>query len=251
MKHIILSIVFLTAMFSAVSANVKDEKLSYNIMYKWGLIHKKAGEVHLDTRNNTDGTFSATLTGGTAKWADRFYEVRDTLTGRIKTDGIVPEWYLKVSHEGGDYKRDYITYTRHGDSVTALCDRQRRKKPDRPLELSQKELKASGYTLDMLSAFYYMRHMDFPAMKIGDSRTMNIFSGKRKEILRITYHGKKNVEVAGADKECYYITFSFTSDGKKKSSDGLKAWISTGSDRIPYRMEGKLPVGSVKAIYVP
>ena len=103
----------------------------------------------------------------------------------------------------------------------------------------------------MLSSFYYMRYIDFPAMKPGDSKTMNIFSGKRKEILRITYHGKEKVEVGGSDKECYYITFSFTSDGKKKSSDGLKAWISTEPGRVPYRMEGKPPVGSVKAIYVP
>ncbi|MDE5573507.1 MAG: DUF3108 domain-containing protein, partial [Muribaculaceae bacterium] len=43
--------------------------------------------------------------------------------------------------------------------------------------------------------------------------------------------------------------FTFTSEknGKVKTSDDLYAWISTDSNRMPLKMEGKLPVGTVKA----
>ena len=47
----------------------------------------------------------------------------------------------------------------------------------------------------------------------------------------------------------YHITFTFTTAGGKTSSDNMDAWISSGTDRIPLLLEGKLPVGKVRAIY--
>ncbi len=251
MKYILLPIL---AIFSTIAANGAfpgDETLRYDVMFKWGLINKKAGEVTIETENKADGTFTSMLIGKSAKWADRFYSVRDTLTGSIVTDGLVPLSYQKISHEGGEFKRDIITYERTGNLVNATCDRYHQKKKDKPVIHSQKLLTAEGYTIDMLSAFYYMRCLDFKSMVAGESKTMNIFSGKRKEILTITYRGREMVDNAGTDSECYKISFSFTSDGVKKTSDDLYAWISTCEKRIPIKLQGKLPVGTIKCFYVP
>lgn len=63
---------------------VPKERLTYDVMYKWGLINKKAGSVALTTTLPSSGNrFKATLTGATAPWADKFYKVRDTLRGTI------------------------------------------------------------------------------------------------------------------------------------------------------------------------
>lgn len=238
----------------SVSANHKiaNEELKYRVMYKWGLINKRAGTVTVFTQNNHDHTFSSVLVGHSAKWADKFFMVRDTLRGKIITDGIHPTFYEKISHEGGDYKHDIINYKREASGrVLAVCDRYKQKKKSDNIDFSQIELEAEGYTVDMLSAFYYMRYMDFPAMTPGENKTMNIFSGKRKEILKITYQGVETIKLDEKSYECYHITFSFTSDGKQKSSDDLQAWIETGAGRIPIKMEGKLKVGSVKCFYEP
>ena len=236
----------------SAAGKVANENIRYRVMYKWGLINKKAGTVTIQTTHNSDGTFSSLLIGHSAPWADKFYSVRDTLRGTIIEEGIHPLFYEKISHEGGDYKHDIITYERHeGGLVIAHCDRYKQKKKSDTVDFSQKELQATGYTVDMLSSFYYMRYLDFDKMAVGENKTMNIFSGKRKEILKITYKGKESIEMDGKNYECYHITFSFTSDGKKKSSDDLQAWIETGKGRIPIKMEGKLPVGSVKCFYEP
>lgn len=253
MKHKLTVLLFIISYVSIVASavDIKDENLTYDVMFKWGLINKKAGEVKIETMNTSGGKFSSTLVGKSAKWADRFYMVRDTLMGTIKKDeNLYPLSYQKISHEGGEFKRDIISYTRNEDEVTATCDRYHRKKPDKPVVHSQRLLKANGYTLDMLSAFYYMRYLNYPAMKNGDSETMNIFSGKRKEILTITYRGMEPVNLNGIVHNCYKITFTFTSDGKKKTSDDLEAWISTEVTRIPYKLQGKLPVGTIKCFYV-
>ncbi|MDE5843947.1 MAG: DUF3108 domain-containing protein [Muribaculaceae bacterium] len=246
---IILSLMLSMLFLTANADKPRNESLSYDIMFKWGLINKKAGHVTLDTKLGNDGTFSSILVGKSAKWADKFYTVRDTLIGRVVIDGLKPTYYEKISHEGGEFKHDIITYQRSGNTVTANCDRYKQKKASQPIIHSQKMLSAEGYTVDMLSAFYYMRYIDYSAMKPGESVTMNIFSGSKKEILHITYHGQESILLDDASHDCYAITFTFTSEknGKVKTSDDLYAWISTDSNRMPLKMEGKLPVGTVKA----
>ncbi|MDE7153041.1 MAG: DUF3108 domain-containing protein [Muribaculaceae bacterium] len=254
LKHILPALlIFLLGGGNALAGDIASENLKYRVMYKWGLINKRAGTVTIHTSKvDAKGVFNSTLIGHSAKWADKFFAVRDTLRGTIIADGIHPLFYEKISHEGGEYKHDIITYERHpGGAVTAHCDRYKQKKKSNEVEFSEKELQASGYTVDMLSAFYYMRYMDFPNMTPGEHKTMNIFSGKRKEILKITYQGTETISLDKKDYDCYHITFSFTSDGKKKSSDDLQAWIETGANRVPVKMEGKLPVGSVKCFLEP
>ena len=252
MKKIITLLVALIITAIAVVAKIKDERITYRVMYKWGLINKQAGTVTIDTKLSDDESyFNALLVGHSASWADKFYCVRDTLKGHIITNTITPTVYEKISHEGGEYKRDLITYTREGDSVTAHCERWKQEDEDEPIVHTTKTLSATGYTVDMISSFYYMRFMDFRSMKTGESKSMNIFSGKRKEILKITFKGYSTVQIDEKYCQCYHITFSFTADGKKKTSDDLHAWISNDSRRIPVKLEGKLPVGSVKCFYVP
>ena len=47
----------------------------------------------------------------------------------------------------------------------------------------------------------------------------------------------------------YYVTFTFTSDGKKETSDPIQAWISADSRLIPLKLIGKLKVGSIQIYY--
>ena len=44
----------------------------------------------------------------------------------------------------------------------------------------------------------------------------------------------------------YHVSFSFTTDCKKKSSDDMHSWISTDSSHKPLMMKGKLPIGEVR-----
>ena len=86
-------------------------------------------------------------------------------------------------------------------------------------------------------------------MKKGESVKLNIFSGSKKEILTIHFKGVEMVEVQNKRLPAYHITFTFTTDGGKISSDNMDAWISTTSNRIPLLLEGKLPVGKVRGVY--
>lgn len=77
---IILTVIF--GVTSALNVNAaalfKNETLKYVVTYKWGLIHKDAGDATVTLRRNGD-QYRMVLTAKSKPWADKIYRVRDTL----------------------------------------------------------------------------------------------------------------------------------------------------------------------------
>ena len=255
-RHILATamtfIMVLTAMTASADTTwrVPDETLTYDVMYKWGMINKKAGSVSITTSAIPSGDrFKARLTGATAPWADKFYLVRDTLRGTIDAATFVPYQYEKVAYEGGDFNHDELWFTRSGNTTRATVIHRRKRKKDTEASVTRKEMQASGTTLDMLSSFYYMRHLDYTSMHPGHTVRLNVFSGTQQEILTIHYEGVENVKIGKKSLPSYHITFTFTSGSGKKTSDNMDAWLSTDGRKIPLLLEGKLPVGKIRCLY--
>lgn len=244
-------ILLLTALFpfSLSASGFSDETLHYVITYKWGLIHKDAGDATLRLRNSGD-YYKLTLTGKTKPWADSFYQVRDTLLGTVHKD-LRPVSYSKIAHEKGKYSRDDISYSYSGSSVGGAVTRTRQGK-DGQTTVTKKSLTGSGKVFDMLSVFYFLRSIDYSQLQNGQTVKATVFSGSKAETLTIRCVGTETIKLRDKSKqEAYHIKFKFTTDGRKKSSDDLDTWISTDPRHIPLLVTGSLPVGQVKCYYVP
>ena len=132
MKKFLFLLLFVAGISFYSGARVTDgESIDYRVMYKWGLVNKQAGTVNLSTRRADAGSIKARLTARSEKWADAFYAVRDTLLGQMNIATMEPSYYEKITHEGGEYKRDLINYTRKGNHVTATCRRWKQKSKKR------------------------------------------------------------------------------------------------------------------------
>lgn len=253
MKKAILAVVIFLLQIVAMSADASaftDETLHYVVSYKWGLIHKDAGEATLKLRNQ-GSNYRITLTGKTKPWADSFYQVRDTLLGTVRKDGLLPLSYTKIAHEKGKYGRDDISYEYSGRTVGGNVKRVRRGK-DGNVSTSTRKLTGSGKVFDMLSVFYFLRSIDYSRLQSGQVVKATVFSGSKAETLTIRSVGKENVKLRDKSKrEAYHIKFKFTTAGKKKSSDDIDTWISTDPAHIPLLVVGSLPVGQVKCYYIP
>lgn len=224
-----------------------DETLTYDVIYKWGFINKVAGYATMSLRNDGD-FYKASLYAENAPWANSIYMLRDTLYTTVSKEGLYPTQYILIAHENGKYKKDVLTFNHVGDMFTADVVRYKQAANSDQMVRSTAELEASGMTVDMLSAFFYLRMMDFDSMANGDSKTLNIFSGSKKELLNISYLGRQNVNLNGRNFETYYINFTFTNKGKQSSAP-ISAWITTDARRIPLKVEGSLSVGKVRALY--
>ncbi len=233
---------------SIVCARLQPETLHYNVMFKWGLINKKAGTATLRLRHAPD-EYHSNLTAASEPWADHFYRVRDTLNGRMEYEGLRPLFYEKIAREGGEYKHDQVHYDYSvPGEVIGHCSRRVYKKNELRID-ETRQMEAQGAAIDMLTSFYYMRLLPFREMEPDETTSIVIFSGKQKETLTIRYVGIENVEIKGTQFQTYHIRFIFTSRGGTKTSDDMDAWISTEPRRIPLKLEGKLPVGKVRCFF--
>lgn len=232
---------------AANPVSLVDETLTYDVMYKWGFINKVAGYATMTLRNDGD-LYRASVYAENAPWANSIYMLRDTLYTTMTKDGFFPVSYTYIAHENGKYKKDVLNFQHDGNTFTADAVRYKRSAAGEPMKSSTIHLEAQGMTVDMLSSFFYLRTLDFDNMKNGQSIVVNIFSGSKKEKLKITYKGKKSVSLNGRSFSAYYINFTFTRKGVE-SSEPISGWISTDGQRIPLKVEGSLPVGKVRAIY--
>ena len=233
---------------SYASSNFNDETLKYVISYKWGLIHKDAGDAVLKL-SKSGNKYNISLTAKTKPWADKIYSVRDTLKGALNIKNLTPIYYTKIMHEKDKYAKDEIKYTISGTNVTGKCLRYREKKGK--TATSEKTLSASGPVYDMLSVFYYLRQLDYNQLNRNKIYTATVFSGDKKETIKIRSLGIENIKLRNKKTvEAYHVKFVFTRDGGKKSSDDIDTWISTDSSHVPLYLVGKLPVGEVRAYLV-
>lgn len=243
-KLIALLCLALAATCAFATTRLSDETVKYRVLYKWGMINKQAGHATISLQSEGNN-YKAQLVAASEPWADKFFMVRDTLNTTMMKNGLKPVFYEKIAHEGSEDKHDTVRFSYSGDNVTGHCTRRVIKKGQLKTD-QQQILEAQGTTVDMLSSYYYLRSLPFQNWKKGQSESIVIFSGKRKETLTFKYHGIEIVQIGDKRFQCFHITFEFTSNGGKKTSDDMDAWLTTGADRMPVQLEGKLPVGKVR-----
>ena len=252
-KSTVYAILFVALLVSvSVSAQASsafgNETLRYVISYKWGLIHKDAGEATLSLRRHGD-RYDVMLAAKTKPWADKVYRVRDTLQGSIRGRDLKPLSYTKITHEKDKYARDEIRYNISGASTTGHV-RKYRIRNGAP-QTTENTLSASGPVYDMLSVFYYLRKLDYSQLNKNKVYTATVFSGSKKETVRIKSLGLEKIKLKDkTEREAYHIKFNFTSKGGKKTSDDIDTWISTDPAHIPLYLVGRLPVGEVRAYFL-
>lgn len=248
MKRLFISIVAIAIAIASSATHFSDETLHYVVFYKWGLIQKDSGDAVLKLTSHGDA-YSIELTGRTKSWADKFYEVRDTLRASVQKRGFRPLIYERIAHEGGKYAYDVVHYTYEEQNVNAKV----RKYRDRKGEVSTSEatMTARGAAYDMLTVFYYLRTIDYANLEANKRLKTIMFSGSKKETLTLQCLGKEKIKLRDKiNRDAWHIRFNFTSSGGKKSSDDIDAWISADAARTPLLVEGSLPIGKVKAILV-
>lgn len=248
-RYVVFLLLSVSISFGAVCANFSNETLNYKVTYKWGMVHKQAGTARI-VLTRSGNTYRAAAYGRSAPWADKIYRLRDTMYTTMRAGDMAPTRYEFIGHEDGKYSHDIVKFSHSGNVVTGQCSRTRKPKKSDVITTKNITLTATGMTVDMLSSFYYLRSIDYANLKPGTRKSINIFSGKRKELLTFTYGGVENLKYDGKTHSVYKVTFTFTSDGKTKTSEPIQAWVSTAAGHIPLKLVGKLKIGQVQCLYV-
>ncbi|MFR1237258.1 MAG: DUF3108 domain-containing protein [Barnesiella sp.] len=227
-----------------VKTDFKDEMLPYDVIYQWGILWKRAAEASLSLEVSPLN-YKSVLTARTLSFADAIFPVRDTLISVMKRQDMAPLYYAKIANEDGTYRKDEVKYIYNAGNCIGDITLYRPKR--NAVEHYTAVVENCAY--DMLSVFYLIRTIDFAGFKMNQVIETKIFSGKSVEHLKIEYLGRTILKQNKKEYNAYKIAFRFSDESGKKVSDNIWAWISEDAGRIPLRVEGKLPIGTMRAEY--
>ena len=172
-------------------------------------------------------------------------DVRDTLNS-YTTLNITPLYYDKIANEGNYQAKDILKYIypESGDSVGGDITLIRKKRaPWNGVVWSE------GKPYDMLSVFYYLRTLEYRSLDLDQVIDIPIFTGRKVIIMKVKYIGRTIVELKNKKSyEAFRLNLNFVNDVNLKDEDPpIDVWLSTDKKRVPLKVEGKLPVGSLQA----
>ena len=249
MKKFLTTYLFLLLAVTGVFAS-ETEILKYVISYKWGIVHKEAGDIKI-TKTPKAGGYELKLVGTSRPWADKIYSVRDTLISQTAKDYYLPIKYTRLAHEKGKYGHDEINFSRSGATTKGKGIKYRQKK-DGTVYSKDIDIQGTGPTYDLLSILYYVRGLDYKSLGENRKVGVTVFSGDQVEKVTITTKGKEKIKLADkSERDAWHIVFKFTTHGGKKSSEDIDCWFSDDASRIPLLIVGSLPVGQIRCTYVP
>ncbi|WP_029906915.1 DUF3108 domain-containing protein [Prevotella sp. 10(H)] len=222
------------------------EEMTYDLYFKYGLIHTKAGFSTLKTvaeRYDNIDALKMTLHAQSTGTVRKLFSLSDTLSCYMTKD-LVPLAYIKNAAEGKDYTKERVKYTYSGDNISINAVRY--KNGDFKFD---ETLTSQTCMYDMMSVVFYARTLDFSAMKNGQTTKVDFISGKKKVSMIIAYEGVETVE-ANDDKKysCIKLTLSIMDDAFSDMKEAMKVYITNDNNRMPVRLDSKLNIGSTRAI---
>ncbi len=232
------------------NAHWGEENLSYDVIYQWGFIWKKAASARLILKPiviNDVSCYKSQMDARTLAFADRIFRVRDTLVSVMRRGDLRPLYYAKISDEDKTYRKDEVKY-KYEKGVKGCVGEITLYRPKRNA-IEHYTVPSSKLTYDMLSVFYYLRTIDFPVTPMYQRFNLNIFSGNHIEYLSIEFMGRTILKLKNREFPAFRLKLHFSTDEGENESDNITAWISDDNRRIPLQVEGKLAIGSLKAIY--
>jgi len=157
------------------------------------------------------------------------YKVEDRYLTFIDVEAIAPLRFEQHIREGS-YSRDFIAEFDHKKKIAKTTEGQH------PIP---------EYVHDILSAFYFVRTVDFSAYKTGDMLVLSNFYGDKSYELGVKFLGRQELEVAAGTFRTIVVEPLVKEGGLFKSEGRIVVWLTDDVLKIPIRVNTKVVIGSI------
>ncbi|MCD8283059.1 MAG: DUF3108 domain-containing protein [Prevotella sp.] len=217
--------------------------ISYNMYFNWQFVWVKVGTASMSTTSTTYQGASAfrtsLITRGNGK-ADKFFVLRDTLTGYC-TQTLSPLHYRKGAQEGSYYTVDEASYSYPDGKCRVKLHRQ---KNDGTHVRDTKTLNHCVY--DMVNLFQRARSFDLAGLAKGHEIKFEVTDGVKIIDALLRYRGKETVKGDNGKKySCLRLEYIQIVKGKEKQIACF--YVTDDAHHIPVRIDLSLRFGSAKA----
>lgn len=152
----------------------------------------------------------------------------------------IPYRSYRHIEEGGYRKHEVIDFNhKKGTATVKEYDKENRRVK------STKEFDIQSEIQDIVSGFYYMRHLDYRLYKRGDIINIKGFFDEKTYDLKMVYEGRDKVSTKIGDFDTIVISPVMPSNKLFSGENPIKMWITNDKNRIPIKVEAELVVGSL------
>ncbi len=219
------------------------EELNYKVIYNWGPIWLESGKATFrvgsaNIKGRTLYVFNGS--GSTYSSYDWFYKVQDVFESFVDSATLRPLTISAIIREGG--KKEKHNYSFNFHSKEAYTTITRGEKP-----VQKDTVKTSACTVDVLTAIYYARNIDYSNCKKNDTVSMSLLLDGKVYPIYIRYLGKAKYKGESlGDFNCIKFSPLLVEGSIFKGGEGMTVWVTNDKNKIPIYIETPIVVGTIK-----
>lgn len=212
------------------------EYLKFQISY--GLI--KAGiatmEVKKANRNNKEYYFVHGQ-GETTGMTHFFFPVKDIYQTYFDSLHHQPYNFVRKINEGG-HKKDKEIYFDFEKNQAKVINHKKK---------WEKEFSVQSNVQDMISAFYYLRTINFDHYKAGDTIALDVFFDEETYHLKLLIEGREIIKTKLGKIKTIVVKPMVQKGRVFKEEESVTFWVTDDDNKIPVLIKAKILVGALKA----
>jgi hypothetical protein len=216
---------------SKVNPFKSGESLTYTIRY--GPIHGGEATVKLRlVRYEGNIVYNSKVLARTVGLADKLFKVREHYESFFDPKSIKPVKAIRNVREGNYRRYNEVYFNLEDSSLYSL--------------LSDSVFKVPPQILDMVTALYFVRSLDYDNLNTGDSLKIITFFDNEIFPFPLRYKGKEILKTKLGNFQCMRFDPVVGTGRIFESEDDMTIWISDDKNLIPLRVRFDLIVGSIK-----
>jgi hypothetical protein len=225
------------------TAFTSGEELKYKVIYNWGAIWLESAEgLFVVKKAELMGRtcYHLTGTGFTYPKYAWFYKVQDVFETYVDSQTFRPLRFRADIEEGG--KREKHDYFFNNVSKKVFTSIQRGKSG-----IKVDSLNIGTCTIDVLTAIYYARNIDYSHCKINDTISVSLLLDNKLYPIYVRYLGKGTY----TSKElgtfnCIKFRPLLVEGTIFKGGEGMVVWATDDQNKVPLYIETPIVIGTVK-----
>lgn len=159
------------------------------------------------------------------------YRVDDRYETIVDKEGIFP-WRFSQRIREGKFSRDYDAVL---DQVNHVAVTEKGSFPIPP------------YIQDVVSAFYFVRTMDFSSSRPGERTILYNFTKDTSYTLAVKFLGRQQIKVDAGTFRCVIVEPLIQEGGLFKSEGRVIIWLTDDERKIPVKVSTQVVIGSIDA----
>lgn len=206
------------------------EKLTFSIGYEFIPAGKTILTVEKIITIKGKKTYHISSRTKSHRFFDPFFKVRDEIDTYMDIDSFRSIKFRKKLREGRysyDYSVEFDIDSMKAVSITS--------KGSRILDIPE-------FTLDILSAMYYMRTRK---LEVGKTLTVDVLDNDKLYPLELRIIRKERVVVKAGLFDCFLIEPMLKSGGLFKNEGQISVWVTDDHRKVPVLIKSKAIIGSI------